>query len=79
KYYSDVIFLIDVTADEAYKAFEPNPEVDAVWPGTGVIYHRRLIAQLTKSRMSKIIGKPIYKRMTIRSWNTTTKLLSLMK
>ncbi len=77
-YYSDVIFLIDVSSDEAYKAFELHPEVDAVWKGQGVIYFRRLGAERTKSRMSKIVGKPVYKNMTIRSWNTTTKLLSLM-
>ncbi len=78
KYYSDVIFLIDVTADEAFGTFEPHPEVDAVWKGPGVVYFRRLSAERTRSRMSKIVGKPIYKNMTIRSWNTTTKLLSLM-
>ncbi|HVF69309.1 MAG TPA: DUF1697 domain-containing protein, partial [Xanthomonadales bacterium] len=37
KYYSDVVFLIDVTSGEAFNVFEPNPEVDSVWPGTGVI------------------------------------------
>jgi uncharacterized protein (DUF1697 family) len=28
--------------------------------------------------LSKIIALPIYKNMTIRNWNTTTKLLMLM-
>lgn len=79
KYYSDVVFLIDVPREEAYKAFEPNPEVDAVWPGPGVVYFRRLSAMRTKSRISKIVGKPVYKNMTIRSWSTTIKLLSLME
>lgn len=79
KYYSDVVFLIDVASKDAFGTFELHPEVDAVWPGPGVVYFRRLSAKRTKSRMSKIVGKPIYKNMTIRSWNTTTKLLSLMK
>lgn len=78
KYYSDVAFMIDVTADEAFAAFELNPEVDAIWLGPGVVYFRRLSAKRTKSCMSKIAGRPIYKSMTIRSWNTATKLLSLM-
>ncbi len=78
KYYSDVVFLIAVNSKEAFKAFEPHPEVDAVWPGPEVIYFRRLSAKRTRSRMSKIVGKPIYKNMTIRSWNTTSKLLLLM-
>lgn len=79
KYYSDVVFLIDATSEEAYEAFKPNPEVDALWKGPGVVYFRRLSAKRTRSRMSKIVGKPVYKNMTIRSWNTTTKLLLLMK
>ncbi len=33
----------------------------------------------TKSKLGKIIGKPIYKFLTIRSWNTTAKLLKLIQ
>jgi uncharacterized protein (DUF1697 family) len=29
--------------------------------------------------MNKIVGSPIYPSVTIRNWNTTTKLLSLME
>jgi uncharacterized protein (DUF1697 family) len=77
-YYSDVAFLIDVKAKEAFDAFELNPEVDAMWLGKGVVYYRRLGAKRTKSRLSKVIGKPVYKSMTIRSWNTTAKLFALL-
>lgn len=78
KYHSDVLFLIDTSADEVMKQTDVNPEVDAAWPGDGVVYYRRLSAKRTKSRLSKLVSKPIYKSMTIRSWNTTTKLLALM-
>jgi len=44
----------------------------------GVLYFSRTIANLTKSYLSKIITLPIYKFMTIRNWNTTTKLLAIM-
>lgn len=78
-YHSDAIFLIDIDAAEAIKVFSPRDGVDAVWQGDGVIYSQRLSAQRTKSRLSKIAGTPAYKSMTIRSWNTTTKLLELTK
>ncbi len=78
KYHSDVIFLIDITAKEAMKVFNPKEGVDTIWPGKGVIYSARLSALRTKSRLSKIVGTPAYQSMTIRNWNTTTKLLNLM-
>jgi uncharacterized protein (DUF1697 family) len=79
KYHSDAIFLIGVDAAQAMAVFDPREEVDKVWPGDGVIYSQRLSAQRTKSRLGKIVGTPIYKSMTIRSWNTTTKLLEIVR
>ncbi len=78
KYYSDAIFLMDISVDEALEVFDPKEGIDAIWPGKGVIYSQRLGAQRTKSRLGKIIGTKPYKSMTIRSWNTTTKLLKLL-
>jgi uncharacterized protein (DUF1697 family) len=78
KYHSDAIFLIGVTVKEAMKSFDPRDGVDAVWPGSGVVYSRRLSAERTKSRLSKIVATPAYKSMTIRSWTTTTKLLKIL-
>jgi uncharacterized protein (DUF1697 family) len=78
KYHSDTIFLMDITVKEALSVFSPREGVDRIWRGDGVIYSQRLSAQRTKSRLSKIMGTPAYKSMTIRSWNTTTKLLQIM-
>lgn len=78
KYYYDFIFLKNISSQEAIKEFEPHPEVDAVWAGPGVIYHRRLTTQRTKSRMSKITSKAAYKNMTIRSFTTTSRLFDLI-
>lgn len=78
-YYCDAIFLIDIPVDEAMTVFTPREGVDKVWPGKGVIYSQRLGAERTKSRLGKIVGTPPYKSMTIRSWNTTTKLLHLIE
>lgn len=77
-YHSDVIFLIDIRVDNAMAIFKPREGVDRIWPGDGVIYSQRLSAKRTKSRLNKIMESPLYKSMTIRNWNTTTKLLELL-
>lgn len=79
KYHSDAIFLMGgATVAEAMTAFSPREGVDSVWPGRGVIYHQRLSAQRTKSRLSKVMATPFYKSMTIRNWATTTKLAEML-
>jgi uncharacterized protein (DUF1697 family) len=79
KYHSDAIFLMGVDSAQAISVFHPREEVDSVWPGDGVIYSQRLSAQRTKSRLGKIVGTPVYQSMTIRNWNTTTKLLKILE
>ncbi len=78
-YHSDTIFLMGIDAAQAMLVFDPREGVDKIWPGDGVIYSQRLSSLRTKSRLSKIVGTPAYKSMTIRNWNTTTKLLELLK
>lgn len=78
KYHSDAIFLMDIDADKALSIFSPREGVDKIWPGDGVIYSQRLSAKRTQSRLNKIVGTPLYKSMTIRNWNTTTKLLNIL-
>jgi uncharacterized protein (DUF1697 family) len=78
KYHSDAIFLMGIPSDEAIKIFNPREGVDKVWQGDLAIYSQRLSAQRTKSRLSKIMSSPIYKQMTIRSWDTTARLFELM-
>jgi len=78
KYHSDVIFLMDIDAAEAMVAFNPHEGVDRVWQGEGVIYSQRLSARRTASRLNRIISSPLYASMTIRNWNTTTKMFELV-
>jgi len=78
KYHSDAIFLIGVESADAMRVFNPREGVDRVWPGNGVVYSERLSAQRTKSRLSAMMTSPLYKSMTIRSWNTTVKLLAIL-
>lgn len=79
KYHSDAIFLIDVDTTQVMPVFNPREGVDKVWAGHSVIYSQRLSAERTKSRLSIIAMSPLYKSMTIRNWNTTTKLLELLE
>ena len=78
-FHSDVIFLKgSLTSQQAMRVVKLRQGVDQAWPGTGVIYFARVSDRLAQSRMSSIVGTPEYQQMTIRSWTTTTKLLSLL-
>jgi uncharacterized protein (DUF1697 family) len=80
RYRYDVIFLKEpLSAKEAMKSVSTKDGVDQVWRGDGVLYFSRLIAKATASHLSRIVGLPVYQEMTIRNWNTTTKLLALME
>jgi uncharacterized protein (DUF1697 family) len=80
KYRYDVIYLLPgVTAAMAMKSVKLREGVDQAHAGTGVLYFSRLISKASQSLLSKLITQPVYKSMTIRNWNTTTKLLDLMR
>lgn len=75
----DVVFLKPPsTADEAMKDIRTKIGVDQAVAGDGVLYFSRLIRKATQSYLTRIISLPAYQSMTIRNWNTTTKLLALM-
>ena len=79
QYRYDVIFLKEpLTARKAIAEVPTTPDGDMADAGAGVLYFSRLTAKATASRLGKIVGSPIYPSVTIRNWNTTTKLLSLM-
>ena len=52
--------------------------VDRVFAGRGVLHSSRLISRATQSHLSRLIALPVYQSMTIRNWNTTTRLLEMM-
>ncbi|HEY7057747.1 MAG TPA: DUF1697 domain-containing protein [Vicinamibacterales bacterium] len=79
KYRYDVIFLKEpITAPEAMKSVTTRDGVDRVVGGPDVLYFSRLIAKAAQSRLTRIVTLPVYQSLTIRSWNTTIKLLTLM-
>lgn len=78
-YRYDVIFLKEpLKAKAAIGNVAVAPGVDEVHPGPGALYFSRLISQASRSRLSKIVTSPIYPSVTIRNWNTTTKLLAML-
>jgi len=79
RFHCDALFLkAPFTSAEVMEVVQLRDRVDQAWPGDGVVYFARLSARRTQSRMSRIVQTPAYKRLTIRSWATTTKLLGLL-
>ena len=80
KYRYDVLFLKDsLQASAAIESVPTKPGVDQAHAGSGVLYFSRLISKASQSRLSRIVSLPIYRELTIRNWNTTTKLLAMMQ
>jgi len=79
KYRYDVVFLeASLEAAGAPATIRTREGVDEAAAGPGVIYFSRLISRASQSYLPKLASMPIYKQMTVRNWNTTTRLLSLM-
>jgi uncharacterized protein (DUF1697 family) len=75
----DVMFLLPpLTANKALPDIPVREGVDTATAGPGVVYFTRRIAQASKSRLSRIAGLPLYQQMTVRNWNTTTRLLQMV-
>jgi uncharacterized protein (DUF1697 family) len=78
-YLYDVVFLKEpLTAGAALKQVPTREDVDELYVGRGVLYFSRLKSRATSSRLNRVASLPIYKNMTIRNWNTTTRLLRMM-
>ena len=67
-----------VPAALALKEVDLRPGVDAVEAGEGVLYMTTTLRDLGKSRMSRIVMKPVYQQMTIRTYGTCLKIQSLI-
>lgn len=79
RYY--VIFLKSpLTSAAALKDIPIKEGVDHAWAGAeGVLFHERVEARATQSHLNKLVAMPMYQNMTIRNWNTTTKMLAMME
>jgi uncharacterized protein (DUF1697 family) len=78
RYRYDVVFVKEpLTTAEVLPQISAKAGVDTVHAGEQAIYFRRLISKASQSHLSKLVQRPVYKFVTIRNWNTTTKLLSM--
>jgi uncharacterized protein (DUF1697 family) len=69
-----------VKAEDALKEIGgAKEEIEFAEAGNGVVYVSSSIKHLTKTNFVKVVGKPIYKSMTIRNYNTCMKLLALIE
>jgi uncharacterized protein (DUF1697 family) len=76
----DVIFLKSpLTARVAMRSVLTKEGVDRAHAGRGVLYFSRLTSRATQSKLNRIVSMPVYQSMTIRNWNTTTKLLQMLE
>ena len=76
----NIAFLREpVTARHALAEVDGNPQVDSVHEGKGVLYLSTLVSGVKRSWFTRVIGKSIYRDMTIRNYNTCQKLLALME
>lgn len=79
-YRYDVLFLKKpLVAEEAILQVSTRPGVDQAFAANGVLYFSRLISRASQSYLTRIISLPIYQSMTVRNWNTTSRLLSMME
>jgi uncharacterized protein (DUF1697 family) len=79
-YRYDVIFLLPpLTPTAAMESVGLKEGVDQADAGRDVLYFSRLTERASQSRLSRVTSTPAYKRMTIRNWRTTTRLLELME
>lgn len=75
----DVLFLWpDVDRASIVEEMFAKPDVDELRYVAGAVIWRRDRADATRSGILKLIGTPLYRRMTIRNSNTARKLPALM-
>ena len=77
---SEVIFLKHpLTAKQAMAEVpELREGVDAIAPGPGALYFSRVAERARTTRIQQFMAKPIFLRMTMRTWSTVQKLLALL-
>ena len=76
----DVMFLFDdVDRPSVLKQAQFKPEIEDVRYVRGAVIWRADRKNVTRSAYMKLVGTPLYKRMTVRNCNTTRKLLQLME
>ncbi len=68
-----------ITPQDLIRDITLKEGVDTVKGGEGVVYMTTKMSEIAKSGFTKLIGKKIYKDITIRNYNTVKKLHALMQ
>lgn len=77
-YKFDVLFIKPpLTSQQAIDRIQLKEGVDQVAEGKHVVYMSRPKAQASQSSLIKLSANPVYQQITVRNWNTTTKLWEL--
>lgn len=74
-----VLFLRHTVDQKTLRgSLTPKPGIDEVHYYSGTIFWSVLMANRTKSTMTKMMGTKVYKEMTIRNYNTLRKIHAIM-
>ena len=74
-----MILIKPYDLDALHAAFDHlKPDIERVEFGNRVVYQSLLFVKFGQTTSTKIVGTPVYKQMTIRNYNTATKLLQLL-
>ncbi len=76
----DVVFLRDgMDAAVVLEELQPRPGIEDALSLPGAIVWRVDRKNATRSRLTRIVGTPLYKQVTVRNCNTARKLLELIE
>lgn len=74
-----LVLLRPTKVNEVVEAIgELKAGIEAMQPGHGVIYQSMSLKPFGRTTTGKLASSPIYQKMTVRNYNTATKLLSLL-
>lgn len=57
---------------------EPKPDIEMLDAGDGILYQATDMRHYGKTTASRLAGKPLYKQVTIRNYNTLRKIKLLL-
>jgi uncharacterized protein (DUF1697 family) len=76
---TDIMFLWnEVDTPDIIDQITKKPELEDLFYGNGALVWHICRNNVTKSRVTSIVGTPLYKQMTIRNINTVRKIQSLL-
>ena len=76
----DVVFLQpDVDRPDILEELGPRPGIEDALYVPGAVVWRVDRKDATRSRLTRVVGTPLYSRVTVRNCNTTRKLLEMLR